>query len=210
MGPRAAAVNGTSQVFFAVVTTTATLAAVFVPLSFLPGQAGGLFREFGFTLAMAVLLSSVVALSLCPVLASRMLTKAPDQNARGPMIWLGNRLMRLYETSLRGALAMPFVIVLIAAIVAATAAMMAGSIRQELTPAEDRAVALLSVTAPQGVSLDYTRSKMREIEEIVAPMQEAYEITNVFSITGFGADNRGSWCSHWPNGKTAPAASRTL
>ncbi|KEJ96495.1 hydrophobic/amphiphilic exporter-1, HAE1 family [Pseudosulfitobacter pseudonitzschiae] len=191
MGPRAAAVNGTSQVFFAVVTTTATLAAVFVPLSFLPGQAGGLFREFGFTLAMAVLLSSVVALSLCPVLASRMLTKAPDQNARGPMIWLGNRLMQLYETSLRGALAMPFVIVLIAAIVAATAAMMAGSIRQELTPAEDRAVALLSVTAPQGVSLDYTRSKMREIENIVAPMQEAGEITNVFSITGFGADNRG-------------------
>ena len=99
MGPRAAAVNGTSQVFFAVVTTTATLAAVFVPLSFLPGQAGGLFREFGFTLAMAVLLSSVVALSLCPVLASRLLTKAPDPNARGPLMWLGNRLLRLYETS---------------------------------------------------------------------------------------------------------------
>ena len=191
MGPRAAAVNGTSQVFFAVVTTTATLAAVFVPLSFLPGQAGGLFREFGFTLAMAVLLSSVVALSLCPVLASRMLTRAPDDNARGPMIWLGNRLMRIYEASLRGALAMPFVIVLIAALVAATAAMMAGGIRQELTPAEDRAVALLSVTAPQGVSLDYTRTKMREIESIVAPMQEAGEVTNVFSITGFGADNRG-------------------
>ncbi len=191
MGPRAAAVNGTSQVFFAVVTTTATLAAVFVPLSFLPGQAGGLFREFGFTLAMAVLLSSVVALSLCPVLASRMLTRAPDENARGPMIWLGNRLMRIYEASLRGALAMPFVIVLIAALVAATAAMMAGGIRQELTPAEDRAVALLSVTAPQGVSLDYTRTKMREIENIVAPMQEAGEVTNVFSITGFGADNRG-------------------
>jgi HAE1 family hydrophobic/amphiphilic exporter-1 len=88
MGPRAAAVNGTAQVFFAVVTTTATLAAVFIPLSFLPGQAGGLFREFGFTLAMAVALSSVVALSLCPVLASRLLTKAPEQNPRGPMIWL--------------------------------------------------------------------------------------------------------------------------
>jgi hydrophobic/amphiphilic exporter-1 (mainly G- bacteria), HAE1 family len=57
MGARAAAVLGTQQVFFAVVTTTATLARCFVPLSFLPGQAGGLFREFGFTLAMAVLLS---------------------------------------------------------------------------------------------------------------------------------------------------------
>jgi HAE1 family hydrophobic/amphiphilic exporter-1 len=191
MGPRAAAVNGTTQVFFAVVTTTATLAAVFVPLSFLPGQAGGLFREFGFTLAMAVLLSSVVALSLCPVLASRLLTAAPPENPRGPMIWLGNRLFTLYEKTLRGALAMPFVIVLIAVFVAATAALMAGGIRQELTPREDRAVALLSVTAPQGVSLEYTQGKMREIEDAVAPLQDAGEVTNVFSITGFGASNRG-------------------
>ena len=74
MGPRAAAVLGTQEVFFAVIATTATLAAVFVPLSFLPGQTGGLFREFGFVLAMSVLLSCVVALSLCPMLASRMLT----------------------------------------------------------------------------------------------------------------------------------------
>ncbi|HEY9037400.1 MAG TPA: efflux RND transporter permease subunit [Roseovarius sp.] len=191
MGPRAAAVNGTAQVFFAVVTTTATLAAVFVPLSFLPGQAGGLFREFGFTLAMAVLLSSVVALSLCPVMASRLLTKPPQQDARGPMIWLGARLMRLYETTLRGALAMPFVIVLIALFVAVTAAMMATGIRQELTPAEDRAVALLRVTAPQGVSLEYTQSKMLEIEDIVAPMLKNGEMTNIFAFSGFSADNRG-------------------
>ena len=54
MGPRAAAVLGTQEVFFAVIATTATLAAVFIPLSFLPGQTGGLFREFGFVLAMAV------------------------------------------------------------------------------------------------------------------------------------------------------------
>ncbi len=191
MGPRAAAVHGTSQVFFAVVTTTATLAAVFVPLSFLPGQAGGLFREFGFTLAMAVLLSSVVALSLCPVLASRLLTKPPNKDARGPMIWLGGRLMQIYEVTLRGALAMPYVIVLIALFVAATAAMMAGSIRQELTPAEDRAVVLLRITAPQGVSLEYTQSKMLEIEDIAAPLLERGEILNVFAFSGFGADNRG-------------------
>ena len=57
MGPRAAAVLGTQEVFFAVIATTATLAAVFVPLSFLPGQTGGLFREFGFVLAISVLLS---------------------------------------------------------------------------------------------------------------------------------------------------------
>ncbi|MFT6675845.1 MAG: HAE1 family hydrophobic/amphiphilic exporter-1 [Sulfitobacter sp.] len=191
MGPRAAAVNGTAQVFFAVVTTTATLAAVFVPLSFLPGQAGGLFREFGFTLAIAVMLSSVVALSLCPVLASRLLTQAPPENPRGPLIWLGNRLTGFYEATLRGALAMPFVIVLVALFIAATAALVAGGIRQELTPPEDRAVALLRVTAPQGVSLAYTQSRMQQIEDLVAPLQESGEVTNIFSISGFGADNRG-------------------
>ena len=191
MGPRAAAVNGTAQVFFAVITTTATLAAVFVPLSFLPGQAGGLFREFGFTLAMAVLLSSVVALSLCPVLASRLLTKEPKKDARGPMIWLGSKLQQFYAFTLKGALAMPFVIVLISAFVMVTAILMATTIRQELTPREDRAIALLSVTAPQGVSLDYTQSKMQQIEDLIRPLQDAGEVTNIFSISGFGADNRG-------------------
>lgn len=191
IGPRAAAVNGASQVFFAVVTTTATLAAVFIPLSFLPGQAGGLFREFGFTLAMAVMLSSVVALSLCPVMASRLLTAPPKKDPRGPIIWVGNRLFSFYEMTLRGALAMPYVIVLVAVFVAATAALLAGGIRQELTPQEDRAVALLSVTTPQGVSLEYTQSKMQQIEDLVAPLQDAGEITNVFSITGFGAANSG-------------------
>ncbi len=189
MGPRAAAVLGTQQVFFAVVTTTATLAAVFIPLSFLPGQAGGLFREFGFTLAMAVLLSSVVALTLCPVLASRLLTSEPEKDPRGPMVWLGNRLAALYKTTLRGALAVPFVIVLTAALFAATAVFVGSGIRQELTPPEDRAVALLRVSAPQGVSLNYTTSKMQEIERAVQPMVESGEIRNVFSISGTGGSN---------------------
>jgi HAE1 family hydrophobic/amphiphilic exporter-1 len=191
MGPRAAAVLGTQQVFFAVVTTTATLAAVFIPLSFLPGQAGGLFREFGFTLAMAVMLSSVVALTLVPMLASRLLTKEVDTTQRSFMTRIGDTLAGVYAWALRGALAMPWVVVLVAALFAATSVFVAGGIRQELTPPEDRAVALLSVSAPQGVSLSYTSAKMAEIEEILEPMVEAGEITNVFSITGFGSGNRG-------------------
>ena len=82
MGPRAAAVLGTLEVFFAVIATTATLAAVFVPLSFLPGQTGGLFREFGFVLAFAILLSAFVSLTLCPMLASRMLKPHSDEPQR--------------------------------------------------------------------------------------------------------------------------------
>jgi HAE1 family hydrophobic/amphiphilic exporter-1 len=73
MGPRAAAVLGSKQVFFAVVATTATLAAVFIPISFFPGTAGRLFAEFGFVMAFAVTLSAIVALTLCPMLASRFL-----------------------------------------------------------------------------------------------------------------------------------------
>ena len=191
MGVRAAAVLGTRQVFFAVVTTTATLAAVFVPLSFLPGQAGGLFREFGFTLAMAVLLSSVVALSLCPVLASKMLREATPDASPGPVARFGTWISRGYEKTLDKALAYPWAVVLGAALFAATGWFAAQSIPQELTPPEDRGVALLSVSAPQGVSFDYTNEKVREIEDIIAPLRESGEITNLFSIVGLGGrDNR--------------------
>ena len=103
MGPRAAAVLGTQEVFFAVIATTATLAAVFIPLSFLPGQTGGLFREFGFVLAMAVLLSSIVALSLCPMLASRMLSSAHAgaEKRTGMTARFGGLLARLYRRCLQ-------------------------------------------------------------------------------------------------------------
>ena len=193
MGVRAAAVLGTRQVFFAVVTTTATLAAVFIPLSFLPGQAGGLFREFGFTLAMAVLLSSVVALSLCPVLASKMLraTEPAAQQAPSLTARAGSKIAAYYERSLSGALAQPFLVIVAALLFAASGWFAAQSIPQELTPPEDRGVALLSVTAPQGVSIDFTDRKVREIEAIIAPLRDAGEVTNVFSIIGIGGqENR--------------------
>jgi hydrophobic/amphiphilic exporter-1 (mainly G- bacteria), HAE1 family len=193
MGARAAAVLGTRQVFFAVVTTTATLAAVFIPLSFLPGQTGGLFREFGYTLAMSVLLSSSVALTLCPVLASRLLREAPTGPVRrGPFVILGDALAGLYARSLRAALAAPLIVVLIAVLFSLTAILAAGGIRQELTPREDRSIALLSVTTPQGVSLDYTDTQMRALEDAVAPLVASGEIVNVFALAGTaGRANRG-------------------
>ena len=77
------------------------------------------------------------------------------------------------------------------ALFSATAVFVAGDIRQELTPREDRAVALLRLSTPQGVSLEYTSAKMQEIEDAVADLRDSGEITNVFAITGFGADNAG-------------------
>jgi hydrophobic/amphiphilic exporter-1 (mainly G- bacteria), HAE1 family len=195
MGARAAAVLGVQEVFFAVLATTATLAAVFVPLSFLPGQTGGLFREFGFTLSMAVLLSSVVALTLCPMLASRLL-RAGDTGAsdRGPGLMgrLGQALAWAYLSSLRVVLRVPLVTVALAVAFAFAASVAAVSLRQELTPPEDRALALLRVQAPQGVALDYMTSKMREIESLVTPLRASGEVTNIFSITGLrGQANQG-------------------
>ncbi|MGQ0565879.1 MAG: efflux RND transporter permease subunit [Gemmobacter sp.] len=193
MGARAAAVLGTQQVFFAVIATTTTLAAVFIPLSFLPGQTGGLFREFGFTLAISVLLSSVTALTLCPVLASRMLKGADAGHATGgPVVWLGDRLAGFYRWSLHRCLDAPLVALTVAGLFAATAVLLFGGLRQELTPPEDRGVILFQVQAPQGVALDYTNGKMRQIEAILEPYRASGEVISVFAITGQGGqDNRG-------------------
>ena len=120
--PRAAAVIGAREMFFAVVSTTATLAAVFVPISFLPGQAGGLFKEFGYVLAAAVVISSFIALTLCPMLAATFLKAREDEGKPGifarAIRWFGGRLAGLYAVTLRFCLAFP-VVVIAAAVTAA-------------------------------------------------------------------------------------------
>jgi HAE1 family hydrophobic/amphiphilic exporter-1 len=194
MGPRAAAVLGAKEVFFAVVATTATLVAVFVPISFLPGQAGGLFREFGFVLAMSVILSCVVALTLCPMLASRMLAHSSDHHkgSSGIGARVGGALGTLYRRCLHACLDAPVLVVLVAVLFAGTAFSLFGSIRQELTPTEDRSVVLLRVSAPQGVSLDYLTTQMRRIEQLIQPLRDSGEIVNTFESSGRnGSSNEG-------------------
>ncbi|MFA6154617.1 efflux RND transporter permease subunit [Mesorhizobium sp.] len=186
MGPRAAAVLGAQEVFFAVIATTLTLVAVFVPISFLPGQTGGLFREFGFVLAMSVLLSCVVALTLCPMLASRMLTSASLNHEGGHGIGarIGGALNSAYKRGLRACLDAPWIAVLVAVLFAGTAFALFGTIRQELTPTEDRAAVLLRISAPQGVSLDYTTQQMQKIEKLIQPMRDSGEIRSTFENAG--------------------------
>ena len=190
LGPRAAAVLGTQEVFFAVVATTATLIAVFVPLSFLPGQTGRLFREFGFTLAIAVGLSAIVALSMGPMLASRLLKGGAEMGhhkpRRDPLHLLGSGLAGLYRRMLHLALAGPVVVVLIAVLVAGAALATFGTLRQELTPPEDRAAIRMGVTAPSTVSLDFTRSQMQKVEDLIQPLRDSGEVISTFSVAGFG------------------------
>ena len=187
MGPRAAAVLGTQEVFFAVVATTATLVAVFVPLSFLPGQTGGLFREFGFVLAVSVILSGAVALSLCPMMASRMLTgKVEEHGHTGVLGSIGTALGTLYRKTLHAALNAPMVVIVLALLFSALAAALFPTIRSELTPPEDRSSAFVRISAPQGVSLDYLAQQMRQIEQLIQPLRDSGEVMSTFAIAGSG------------------------
>ena len=196
MGPRAAAVLGARQVFFAVVATTATLAAVFIPISFFPGTAGRLFAEFGFVMAFAVALSMVVALTLCPMLASRILGEhdraAPSRNpmTRGVEA-IGGWAERLYHRLLDASLAAPFVVLLIASLFAGAAALTYTALPEQLTPREDRGVIPISVSAPQGSDVDYLDARMREIEAIVAPLLDNGEVVNTFMVAGMFDRNSG-------------------
>ncbi|MGO1161162.1 efflux RND transporter permease subunit [Brucella pseudogrignonensis] len=193
MGPRAAAVLGTQEVFFAVVATTLTLVAVFVPISFLPGQAGGLFREFGFVLAIAILLSSIVALTLCPMLASRFLKEGSEagEHGHGPKFLrrIGGGLASFYRRSLHACLSAPFIVVLAAVLFAGASYIGFGQLRQELTPTEDRAVALLRINGPQGISVEFLQSQIDKIEEQLQPLRESGEILTTYGIAGSGGSS---------------------
>ena len=217
-GPRAAAVIGTREVFFAVIATTLTLVAVFVPISFLPGQAGGLFREFGFVLAIAILLSAIVALTLCPMLASRFLkdVKKPagavannegnlnceENNGQEALsnghskpallLKFAHALQNFYARSLHRALDHPWIVVLLSIGFVILSAGGYLTLRQELTPSEDRAQMFLRINGPQGISVDYLNDEMRKIEEALLPFKERGEIINTYSVSGtFGSSNNG-------------------
>src|SRR3569623_686894 len=187
-GPRAAAVLGTQEVFYAVIATSLTLMAVFVPISFLPGQTGRLFREFGFTLAMCVARSCVVALSLGPMLASRFLKEHDHRIHHNPVAAFGRLLAGFYKPVLPFCLDTPLVVIVIAVLFAGSALFVFGSIRQELTPPEDRAAIMIRVSAPPTVSLDFTQTQMQKIEDAVQPLGKSGEGISTFSVSGFGSN----------------------
>ena len=172
MGPRAAAVLGTKEVFFAVDRHHRDAGrGVHPAVASCPGQTGRLFREFGFTLAIAVALSAVVALTLAPMLASRMLKEGSARAPQPARERFGRVLAGFYRWTLRFCLDNPLVIVVVAVLFAGSAWLVFGTLRQELTPAEDRSVVSIGVNAPQTVSLDFTRTQMQKIEELAAALR---------------------------------------
>jgi len=192
VGGRAAAVLGTRQVFFAVVTTTVVLISVFVPIAFLPGTAGRLFREFGFVLALAVAISSFVSLTLVPAMASRLPDMDRDKRSSGVMGRFGNLLIQLYTRSLGKTLDHPFIAILVALGLAAGAFSVYKQLDQELVPTEDRGMFRVNMTAPDGVGIGYMDQQTRKVEQVLAPMVDSGEVRSIFTIVGTFDPNRGS------------------
>ena len=189
IGPKAAAVIGSGQVFFAVVATTLTLIAVFVPISFLPGDAGRLFTEFGFVLALTVIISSFVALTMCPMLAS---LGDPLGQEGGIFQAPGTALARLYGALVRPMIRAPLVTLVGACLLAGGAFFFYGELGEELVPPEDRGRVSVWVQGPDGTGLDYTDRQVIQVEEILQPYVDAGVARGLYSITGRYDLNRGS------------------
>jgi multidrug efflux pump len=175
--PLLAAVEGSREIGFAVVATTLVLIAVFVPISFLQGNIGELFREFGFTIAAAVGFSSLVALTLTPMLCSKLLG-AGAQHSRFSQVVddFFRRLAARYEGELRRVMQRPWLVIggTLAAVSLAT--FLLRSLPSELTPAEDRGMIYYSLTAPEGSTLEYMDAQARLAEDIVAREVETGDV----------------------------------
>jgi multidrug efflux pump len=183
--PLVAATLGTRQVTFAVIATSFTLVAVFVPLSFLQGQVGKLFVEFGLVMAGAVIISTFVALTACPALASKVLrakrTGPGDTPGTPPREGV---LLRSFRRLLVACVRMPLVVIAVALAVAFAGAMVFVTLPQELTPSEDRGVVFVPLTAPQGSTVAFTDEASRQIEQIAEPLRASGDIETIFTYTG--------------------------
>ncbi len=189
--PLVAALRGARQVFFAVVATTIVLIAVFAPLMFLPGYTGRLFVELAVAIAAAVAFSAFLALSLSPMLASKILRPARTEG------WVARQvnaamdaLRRSYHDTLEMMLGRPM-----AAAGASLAVLVVGLgawslfsvLPEELVPPEDRGRVSVRVEGPEGSGYDYTRNIMMQVE----PMLETYRANGeadsyLVSAPGFG------------------------
>ncbi len=187
--PLLAAMRGSRQIAFAVIATTVVLVAVFVPISFMEGSTGRLFREFGIAVAAAVIFSSFVALTLTPMMCSKLL-RPP---ARAGVLWrvteVGfSALHRGYAWMLERTLGAPVVVVAVGLAISAASYALFDSLPREFAPAEDRGVAFIPISAPEGASLEYTKRYVIEIEEALSPLVERGDAARVFTILapGFG------------------------
>ena len=175
--PVLAAISGGHEIGFAVIATTLTLAAVFVPVSFLPGEIGRLFREFGFTLAAAVLFSALVALTLTPMMASKLPADDTQRNRVASAIdRFFKRFAAVYDRRLRQIIRRPWLVVGSVLAFAAIGAITFRSLPTEFAPSADVGRVFIAIEAPEGASFEYTEGYGRRVEEIFMREMEKGDI----------------------------------
>lgn len=188
--PLLAAYDGVREVGFAVIATTLVLVAIFIPIVFLKGDIGRLFSEFAITMAAAVGFSALIALTLSPMLSSKIL-KPADQRTR-LVERIDETMLRLrtkYQSSILFCITHKKWVVLIFAFLMALCALLAYKIPSEYAPREDRGTFFIMVNGPEGASYSYMEEYMTEIENRMMEYVDSGEITRLMvrAPRGFGA-----------------------
>ncbi len=181
-----AAINGSREIGFAVIATTLVLVSVILPVSFMPGNIGLVFGEFGITLAAAVIFSSLVALTLVPMLTSKLFWD--NRLHRG---WVARALDRFfqslsnaYERTIRRSVRHPAIVLVSALAIFAGSVALLDALPKEYMPREDRGFAMIRLTAPDGASLDYTLNYIHAAERIVMRDIERGDVLRALGRSG--------------------------
>ena len=177
--PLSAAFYGTRQVGFAVIATTLVLISVFAPITFLEGDLGRLFTEFAITMVAAVCFSTFVAVTLCPMIASKVLKKT-ERKALSRVVDKGFDKFRVfYAGALKVALKFRYVVLLVFALMVGTSVFFLNAVPSEYAPKEDRGAFFVLVNGPEGASYEFTKEYMEEIEKRLMPYVESGEVTRL-------------------------------
>jgi multidrug efflux pump len=183
MSPMEAAFKGSREIAFAIVAMSLTLAAVYVPFAFQTGRTGKLFVEFALTLAGAVVISGFVALTLSPMMSSRLLR---HETKHGKFYEFGERVLRGlddgYKRALGGVMAMRAWVLGGMVVILAGLVLLFNALPKELAPQEDQGLVIGFATAPEGATIDYTDKYAKEMEEAFKAIPE---MDRFFEIVGF-------------------------
>lgn len=193
--PLEAAAKGSEEIFFAVIATTVALAAVFLPVIFLTGTTGRLFREFGIVVAGSVIISSFVALTMTPMLSARMLKHRDKQNAFYNLtepffVWLND----LYDAALSKFMKIRWIAFPIIGMMGLGIYWFFSQLQTELVPIEDRSELRINMTGPEGATFSYMDNVINSVSDELMDSISSKERAAVISITspGFGTSNTNS------------------
>ena len=174
---------GAKQITFVVIATTIVLISVFLPLSFMEGKTGRLFIEFGVVLSFAVIFSSIVALTLTPMLCSKLLDTSSSLDLEPTVV---SKFRNYYKKSLMDSQNNPKKVYIFSLVMILISVLIFQFINKELAPTEDRGVFIIIVSTPEGSTLQYTDSIVKEVESTLEPYKEKEEIQTIFAVVAPG------------------------